>query len=67
MTTEMVLLKLQSDLTRFGLNPAEWSLKKVTSSHYQVSHTTEEDFSFLGYLETQNSVLTWKKLELFSI
>jgi hypothetical protein len=59
--------KLQQDLTNFGLNPAEWSLKSLNKSYFRILHKTDSGFSFLGHLDRKEAKPRWKKLELFSI
>ncbi|MNK06268.1 hypothetical protein D3C87_241610 [compost metagenome] len=66
--TDMILNKLQNDLKNFGLNPMDWTLRKIGQSRYQVSHVSEDDFKFLGQLEMKTPFLpTWKNLELLSL
>lgn len=63
---EMTILKLQSQLKNFGLNPTEWSIQKVQSLTYKIQNRNDETFALYGYLEYRKQKPRWKSLELVS-
>lgn len=64
---EITLLKLQSELKLFGLNPAEWSLQRVQALSYVIQNRLDKNFALYGRLEYRNKKPSWKSLELVSL
>lgn len=65
--SQMNFLKLQTDLTNFGLNPTEWTIQKIRSTLFRVQNNSDQSFSFVGQLEYHNRRPRWKKLILISL
>lgn len=64
----LTTLKLQADLKKFGLNPAEWSMQKVKSSlGYLIKNRTDESFAMYGELEYRKRKPSWKSIIIISI
>lgn len=61
------LLKLQTDLSKFGLNPAEWTLEKVQSVSYLIRNKLDRSFAFYGRLELKKNIPTWKSIDLVAL
>lgn len=57
---------LQNDLTKYGLNPAEWSLRELSEQRFKIVHVEDQNFYFVG--ETRRSGFTrrWAKIKLIS-
>lgn len=66
-TNELRLLKLQTELKSFGLNPAEWSLQKIQALGYLLLNTQDEQFAMYGRLEYRDKKPRWKSLEVVSL
>lgn len=66
-TNELRLLKLQTELKSFGLNPAEWSLQKIQALGYLLLNTQDEKFAMYGRLEYRDKKPRWKSLEVVSL
>ncbi|WP_374028020.1 hypothetical protein ACES2J_04310 [Bdellovibrio bacteriovorus] len=66
-TNELRLLKLQTELKSFGLNPAEWSLQKIQALGYLLQNTQDEKFAMYGRLEYRDKKPRWKSLEVVSL
>ncbi|AHZ86193.1 hypothetical protein AB1A81_04335 [Bdellovibrio bacteriovorus] len=66
-TNELRLLKLQTELKSFGLNPAEWSLQKIQVLGYLLQNTQDEKFAMYGRLEYRDKKPRWKSLEVVSL
>lgn len=59
-------MSLKNDLKNFGLNPAEWTIRKLSGQRYKIAAIADSSFFFLG--ETRNEELPqWKELKLASI
>lgn len=61
------LLKLQTDLSKFGLNPSEWTLKKIQSVHYLIINKIDESFALYGKLSIKKNTPTWKSIDLVTL
>ncbi|WP_415062700.1 hypothetical protein [Bdellovibrio sp.] len=64
---EITLLKLQSELKFFGLNPAEWSLQQAQALSYVIRNKLDKNFALYGRLEYRDKKPRWKSLELVSL
>ncbi len=62
-----VLLKLQTDLSKFGLNPTEWTLEKVQNVTYLIRNKLDESFALYGKLELKKNAPTWKSIDLVAL
>lgn len=61
-------MKLQSDLGKYGLNPAEWTLHRIKSSlSYLIKNRFDESFTMYGELEFRKQKPQWRSLEVVSI
>ncbi|WP_413558308.1 hypothetical protein [Bdellovibrio sp. HCB209] len=61
------LLKLQTDLSKFGLNPTEWTIKKIQSVHYLIINKIDDSFALHGMLSFKKSTPTWKSIDLVAL
>lgn len=61
------LIKLQQQLTHFGLNPSEWSIERVQALQFRIQHKLEQNFILKGSLEYKNKIARWRSLEVISI
>lgn len=64
---EMTLLKLQTELKSFGLNPSEWSLQKIQALGYVIQNKLDQGFALYGRLEYRDKKPRWKSLEVVSL
>lgn len=60
-------LMLQTDLTRFGLNPHEWSIQQIHNHNYLLQHKSDKEFTLQGQAQKQKNKTKWKFLQVFSI
>jgi hypothetical protein len=61
----ITLMQLRTDLIKFGLNPADWRLKKVQRRRYKIANIKDRDFYFLG--ETKPGLMgQWSHIQLAS-
>ncbi|HEY1080118.1 MAG TPA: hypothetical protein VGE46_08470 [Bdellovibrio sp.] len=63
---ETTLMKLSAQLTSFGLNPIEWSLRPIDTLRISIFNRADESLALYGRLEYRNQQPTWKSLELAS-
>lgn len=61
------LIILQSQLSQFGLNPLEWSLRKVHALRFILENTQDENFKIEAQLTYKNQKLQWQSLEVISL
>jgi hypothetical protein len=66
-TKNQTLKKLHSELSKFGLNPSEWTLEYVESLRYLIRHNLDESFALYGRLEFKNQKPTWKSIDLMTL
>lgn len=64
---EITLLKLQTQLKAFGLNPTEWSLQRIQALSYLIENKSDKNFALYGRLEYRNQKPQWKSLEVVSL
>lgn len=75
MKHEILKNQLHAELRKFGLNPQDWSLKKISSStmksehspNYLIQNKLDKNFSLFGKLEFRKETPAWKSLELASL
>lgn len=60
-------MNLVNDLMQFGLNPQEWILTRLKSSHYLLRHKNDEAFLLLGSLRLTRSGPAWRSLEVLTL
>jgi hypothetical protein len=65
--TDYCLVNLKSDLSKFGLNPVEWSVFFDHSQNLKVRAKDDRNFMFRGQLKKQGKRLQLQKLELISL
>ncbi len=58
---------LLESLRDYGLNPAEWMLRRQPRETFQIVHRQNRDFVFEGQLARQGSKHPWKSITLISI
>lgn len=56
--------KLKNQLFQFGLNPQEWSLERVSSTLFLVTHCQQKDLVFVGRCHFSSSKPRWRSLEV---
>lgn len=61
------LNQLREDLTKFGLNPQEWTLRRLPAQRYLVSHIKDRGFYFLGEVQRRGLLPRWQDLRLMSL
>ncbi|WP_413582379.1 hypothetical protein [Bdellovibrio sp. HCB288] len=61
------LLKLQTDLSQFGLNPTEWTLEKVQALTYLIRNKLDKSFALSGTLQFKNRTPAWKSIALVAL
>ncbi|WP_413575549.1 hypothetical protein ACLVWU_14505 [Bdellovibrio sp. HCB290] len=61
------LLKLQTELSQFGLNPTEWTLEKIQSLTYLIKNKFDDSFALCGKLEFKNKTPAWKSIDLVAL
>ncbi len=61
------LLKLQTDLSKFGLNPTEWTIEKVQAVSYLIRNKIDKSFALYGKLELKKNSPTWKSIDLVAL
>ena len=62
--------QLLQDLVRFGLNPAEWSLKSTLAGHKQpqvLTNKKDQSFRLLGIPAAQKEKVRWIGIQILSI
>lgn len=64
---EITLMILQMGLTQFGLNPAEWTLHKVSALKFVLQNKMDKNFLMRGNLEYKNKKAQWRSMELVSL
>ncbi len=66
-SNQLTNLMLQTDLTRFGLNPHEWSIHQIQHHSYLLQHKSDKHFTLQGRTQKQKDKTKWKFLQIFSI
>jgi hypothetical protein len=59
-------LFLQNNLKKFGLNPTDWKIQRIRSSHYKIANVRDENFYFLGEATQTAGLLLWSQIKLAS-
>lgn len=57
---------LHKDLIKYGLNPAEWTIRELTEQRFKIAHVKDHAFCFLGETQKNGLFLQWTKLQLLS-
>ncbi len=65
--TELTLNELNSQLSDFGLSPADWKLIKGTDEHIKIENKFESSFYFLGLTQKSDGKNYWKNIQLAGI
>jgi hypothetical protein len=59
---------LQKELKKFGLNPREWAIQQTTINDlFYIQHINDNQFCFVGKLNTKPNGNTWEYIELRGI
>jgi hypothetical protein len=58
---------LKNDLRKFGLNPAEWSIREINEQKFKIAHINDEQFCFVGETHTLGLFQQWTSLNLISL
>ncbi|WP_413288663.1 hypothetical protein [Bdellovibrio sp. HCB337] len=58
---------LKKDLKKFGLNPEEWTVRKLKEKTYKVMHIKDHQFYFHGQTKQVGVLPEWSQLRLFSL
>ncbi len=61
-----ILSSLQNALSKFGLNPAEWSLKPAGDNRFLIHHLGN-DMQLLGLAVQKGLSFDWKSVRLISL
>jgi len=61
-----IQLNLKNELKKFGLNPAEWTLRRLTRQRFHVVHVADQEFYFLGETKSCGLFQEWTNLQLVS-
>ncbi len=62
-----IQLNLKRELKNFGLNPAEWNLRKLAKKKFKITHVADNSFFFVGDTKTIGLSQEWKTVQLISI
>lgn len=60
-------VELNTQLSDFGLHPADWSLIKGRAEKIRIQHKIEKSFYFVGSVEKVNGKRVWKTITLASL
>ena len=66
-TKSMTIQKLQTDLCKFGLNPADWNIEYIEALRYLIRSKTDRSLSLYGRLQYKNKKPTWKSIDLITL
>lgn len=62
-----IQMSLRNDLKTYGLNPSEWTLRKLKKRKFKVVHVTDNNFFFVGNTQQSGHFQKWTTLQLISI
>ena len=65
--TELTMTELSSQLSDFGLQPADWRLIRSTEEQIKIENKIESSFYFLGLTQKNGSKNYWKNIQLAGI
>ncbi len=65
--TEISMLELNSQLSDFGLQPADWRLIRNTDDQIKIENKFESSFYFLGLTQKNGAKDYWKNIQLAGI
>jgi hypothetical protein len=57
---------LKNDLKKFGLNPAEWTIRELNEQKFKIAHVTDQQFCFIGNTQPLGRFQQWTNLNLIS-
>ena len=66
-TKSMTIQKLQTDLCKFGLNPADWNIEYIEALRYLIRSKKDRSLSLYGRLQYKNKKPTWKSIDLITL
>lgn len=58
---------LKKELQKFGLNPVEWTLRRLEETYYQIAHVEDQHFYFLGEAQEEGPQPQWVQIKLLSL
>lgn len=58
---------LTSQLSQFGLQPADWSLVSEQNNQIRIQNKFDASFYFLGSVQNLNGKRQWKNIQLISL
>ncbi len=58
---------LQESLRDYGLNPAEWVLRRHNQRTFRIVHNQDKSFIFQGVLTAHQGQLAWAHISLISL
>lgn len=62
-----IQMSLRNDLKTYGLNPSEWTLRKLKKQKFKVVHVKDNTFYFVGKTQQRGPLQQWTTLQLISI
>jgi hypothetical protein len=62
-----VQLSLKNELKSYGLNPAEWNLRKLNKQRFKIVHIDDDNFYFVGKTKPKGPTQQWATVQLISI
>jgi hypothetical protein len=63
----MNLQELTKQLSTYGLNPAEWTLRPESLDLFKIQSKEDKNFFFVGKAEKKDAKIHWISIELLSI
>lgn len=62
-----IQMSLRDELKNYGLNPAEWTLRKLRKQKFKVTNVSDKKFYFIGDTQASGPLQKWETLQLISI
>lgn len=64
---KLSLIDLHTELKAFGLNPSEWSLKKIQQVGFLIQNKLDRNFALYGKIEYRDKKPQWVSVEVISL
>lgn len=59
--------RLKNDLKKFGLNPAEWTIRELNEQKFKIASIKDQQFYFVGETQPVGPFQRWTNLKLISL
>jgi hypothetical protein len=60
-------INLAAELSRYGLSPTEWILKREKNNIYHIENKSEPEFCFKGLTKVSDGKMQWQSITLKSV